>query len=207
MYDFIAKVIIIFVCKILFRVKYKNVEAVKKYKKCLICPNHSRVFDPIFLYPKIDFMYSMAKSELFRNKVMADFLTYHHAFPIDRKKVDAIGLKKAIQLLKDHKKIRLLLFPQGEVIKNKIGKGKVKQGALYIAAKLRVPIIPVYITQRPHYFSKVIVTFGEPFWVKQEVMRDRAILKEEGERLLEMIYQYSKEKAGRKNQKKDEKKY
>lgn len=65
-----------FVCRILFRVKYENLDVLNKYDKCLICPNHSRIFDPVFLYPKIDNMYSVAKSELFKNKFVSNFLSY-----------------------------------------------------------------------------------------------------------------------------------
>ena len=56
MYKLIGKIITFISCKILFRVKYKNLEILKSYDKCMVCPNHSRIFDPIFLHPKIDNM-------------------------------------------------------------------------------------------------------------------------------------------------------
>ena len=70
MYKLIRKIIIALSCHILFRVKYENEEVLEKIDKCLICPNHSRVFDPMFLLPKVDNMYSMAKSELFKHKLV-----------------------------------------------------------------------------------------------------------------------------------------
>ena len=65
MYSLIRNIILITSCHILFHVKYENLEILDKYNKCLICPNHSRIFDPAFLYPKVENMYSVAKSELF----------------------------------------------------------------------------------------------------------------------------------------------
>lgn len=96
-----------FVCRILFRVKYENLNVLNKYDKCLICPNHSRIFDPVFLYPKIDNMYSIAKSELFKNKFVSNFLSYCNAIPIKRNGKDFAGTMRILRLLKKHDKIRL----------------------------------------------------------------------------------------------------
>ena len=70
------------------------------------------------------------------------------------------------------KKIKLLIFPEGRVIKNKQERGKIKSGAIHIAATVDIPIIPVYITARPKFFSKVIVKIGEPFFPKKEVLNE-----------------------------------
>ena len=69
--DKIITDIILFVsCKILFRVKYENEEILEKYDKCMICSNHTRIFDPAFIRPKVENMYSVAKSELFEKKFL-----------------------------------------------------------------------------------------------------------------------------------------
>lgn len=188
MYDKTRKLIIGIVCHFLFRVKYENIEVLEKFNKCLICPNHSRIFDPIFLFPKVDNMYSMAKSELFEHKVLGDFLEYHHVFPIDRERVDVSGVKKAIRLLKNNDKIKLLIFPEGRVLKDKKERGQIKNGAMYIASMLEIPIIPVYITARPKYFSRVIVKFGEPIFTSKQNLKDKEKIKSESIKLMEKIY-------------------
>lgn len=188
MYYFTRKIVIRIVCHFLFRVKYENVEILNEFDKCLICPNHSRIFDPIFLFPKIENMYSMAKSDLFKNKIMANFLTYHNVFPIDRERVDISGVKKAIKLLKNNEKIKLLIFPEGRVLKDKKERGNIKDGAIYIASMMEVPIIPVYITARPNFFSKVIVKFGNPIMTNKKNLKDKEIMKNESKKLLTEIY-------------------
>lgn len=189
MYAITRKIIINLVCKVLFRVKYENLEVLKNTDKCLICPNHSRIYDPIYLYPKVDNMYSMAKSELFKYRFLSHFLTYHNVFPVDREKTDAGSLRKAIKLLKSNDKIKLLIFPEGKVIKNKKQLGEVRNGAVYISALSGVPIIPVYITPRPNYFSKVTVKFGEPVYYNKEKLKDKCEIKNESKRLLKHIYE------------------
>lgn len=149
MYRLIKNFIILFVCHFLFHVKYENLDILDSYDKCLICPNHSRVFDPIFLYPKINNMYSVAKSELFRNKLVANFLTYYNAIPIEREKKDIKGTKNILKLLKKHDKIRLLIFPEGGIYEDnyKYNKRNTKTGAVYLSSITNIPIIPVHITR------------------------------------------------------------
>lgn len=188
MYDITRKLILGIVCHVLFRTKYENVEVLDKFDKCLVCPNHSRVFDPIFLFPKVDNMYSMAKSELFKNKVLGDFLEYHNVFPIDRERADVSGVKKAIRLLKNNDKIKLLIFPEGKVLKDRKERGKIKDGAIYIASMVEVPIIPVYITARPKYFSKVTIKFGEPIFTSKQTLKNKEKMKNESKKLMTEIY-------------------
>lgn len=188
MYYITRKVVLGIVCHLLFRIKYENTEVLEKFDKCLICPNHSRIFDPIFLFPKVDNMYSMAKSELFKNKILGDFLEYHNVFPIDRERADVSGVKKAIRLLKKNDKIKLLIFPEGRVLKDKKERGKIKDGAMYIASMVEVPIIPVYITARPKFFSRVTVKFGEPIFTSKKNLKDKEKVKSESRRLMTEIY-------------------
>ena len=53
---------------ILYRTKYTNLDKLNKFDKCLICPNHSHMFDACFIYAKTDNLSIMAKAELFNNK-------------------------------------------------------------------------------------------------------------------------------------------
>ncbi len=192
MYKIIRGMIRLIVCYILFRVKYENLEVLEKYEKCMICPNHSRIFDPIFLYPKVENMYSVAKSELFKNSIIAHFLEYHNALPIKRNSNDIQGMKKIIETLEEKQKIRLLIFPEGGVFKeNYIGnKRKTKNGAMYISATANVPIIPVHITVRPKFFSKVTVSFGTPVFPNLMVLKNRKFLREESVKLINNIYEF-----------------
>ena len=130
MYKIIRKIIIFMSCKILFRVKYENQDILKKYNKCLICPNHSRIYDPIWIYPKLQNTYIMAKSELFKRKLMANFLTFCGAFPVDRDNSDSTALRKALKIFKTNEKANLLIFPEGKVLKSKSERGVIKEGAV-----------------------------------------------------------------------------
>ena len=190
MYKLLTIFLKFFINKIIFRTKYINLEILDNYPKCIICPNHSRVFDPAFLFPKIENMYSVAKSEIFEHKLFGDFLAYNGAIPIKRNSADKAGIQNIINLLNEKEKARILIFPEGGIYKENYleNKRKCKNGAIYIAATTNVPIIPVHITVRPRFFSKVTVTFGDAFSLDSEVLKSKAKLQEESKRLINHIY-------------------
>ena len=175
-------------CKLLFHVHYYNIENLQKYDKFLICPNHSSVFDPFFIYAVSNNLSIMAKSEIFKNKLIAKILKHYNVFPVDRKKVDFKSLFKALSVFDDNN-CSLLIFPEGGVIKSKkdIGK-KFHNGASFIAAKLNVPIVPVFITRRPKFFSKVKVIFGEPIFMNRNLLKNKDDLKISSKNLINIIY-------------------
>ena len=166
-----SKIIKFIFCKILYRVKVINEEVLDKYESYLICSNHSCIFDPIFVFPlRYEYDISIvAKKELFKHKWFKFLTDRYKVFPIDRENVDVKSMLHTINVFKTDKKAKLIIFPEGKVVKNEEDVRKVyKKGASFVAYHLNKPIIPVYITRRPHLFSKVIVKFGEPFFINEE---------------------------------------
>lgn len=178
----------IFFCNIFYRVKYINSDIIKKYDKCLICPNHSNTLEPTWIYVKSDNVAIMAKAELFQNKLLAKFFKYFDVFPIRRGEHDVRSLIHAINLFKDVEKRRLLIFPEGERLKENQKRIDAKIGPAYIASKVNVPIIPVYITRNVGLFSKVNIIYGEPVFIPEEVKKDKEKLKEFSNKLMDIVY-------------------
>lgn len=176
-------------CKLLFRVQYYNTENLQKYDRFLICPNHSSIFDPFFIYPVSKNLSIMAKSEIFKYKLVAKILRHYNVFPVDRKKVDIKSLLHALNVFKNTDHCELLIFPEGGVIKKEEDIGKrIHNGATFVAAKLNIPIVPVFITRRPKLFSKVKVIFGNPVFIDNKLLKDKQKLKEETKQLINAIY-------------------
>lgn len=177
-------------CHFLYKVNYIGLENLENIHQCLICPNHSNVFDPFFIYPVSNHLYIMAKAELFKHRLLAKIFKHYHVFPVDRTKKDPKSLLYSLEIFKTNEPRQLLIFPEGGVLKteDEIGK-KIRNGATFIAAQLNIPIIPVYITRRPRLFSKVSVIFGNPFYVGKEFLRDKQMLRNKSEELIDVIYQ------------------
>lgn len=129
----------------------------------IVCCNHSAFSDPIWVmfaaHPKRIFR-TMAKKELFSHKILGFLITKVGAFPVDRSTSDINAVKTSMQILKSGDK--LLIFPEG----TRIRKGKTSAphgGAVMIAARMGVPIVPVYLSTDKRIFRLLDVVFGEPY--------------------------------------------
>ena len=174
---------------LLFRVKYVNLENVKKIDKGVVCPNHSCIFDPFWVYFKVENMWIMAKAELFKNKLMAKIYKVYNVFPIKRGQKDAGSLLHSINVIQEHDNAKLLIFPEGTIIKKGKERGRAKVGPVFIASKAGVPILPVHITKNPKLFSKVTVVFGEPITLPENIHENKEELQKYSDMLLDKIYE------------------
>ena len=174
----------IFFCKVFYHVKYINKENLDKYSKCLICPNHSNTLEPTWIYAISKNIAIMAKAELFENRFLAKCYKYFNVFPIRRGEHDVRSLMHAINLFKGHDNIKLLVFPEGERLKKDIDRIPAKVGPAYIAKKVDIPMVPVYITKNAKLFSKVEVIFGKPIFPPKE----RAKLQEFSDKFMDEVY-------------------
>lgn len=185
----LKKIVNIIFCKIIYRVKYYNIENLYNTRQCLICPNHSNIFDPVYIYTKEDNLYAMAKSEIFKNKLVSKFLKHYNVFPVDRKKTDYKSLLYSIKIFKENENAKLIIFLEGKVIKDdKEIRKIVKNGAVFIAGHLNIPILPVYITRRPKIFSTVKVIFGKPMLIDKSILENKEDIKKKSKELINTIY-------------------
>lgn len=189
MFPFMKRLVNICICHILYHVKYENIEQLNKYERCLICPNHSSIFDPFFIFPKTDNIYIMAKSELFENKILKKAFKRYNVFPIQREKSDISGVRYVIDLFNKQDKIKLLMFPEGGILKQELRRSKIKNGAVHIATSLGLPIVPVSISENPKLFHKVSVKIREPIFPSKDILDNKEKLQEVSNKLLRTIYQ------------------
>lgn len=190
MFPVMKRLVNICICHILYHVKYENTEELNKYERCMICPNHTSIFDPFFIFPKTDNIYIMAKSELFENPFLKHAFNRYNVFPIQREKRDVSGVKYVMDLFNKHEKIKLLMFPEGGILK-KDRRKKIKTGAIHLASSLKIPVIPVSISENPKLFHRVTVTIKEAILPNEEVLQNKEKLQEVSNELLKVIYENS----------------
>lgn len=193
MYKIMKKLVKIVCCNIIYRVKYIGIEKIDNNKKYVICPNHSNILDPTFIFPIVDNLSIMAKSEIFKNKLAAKILKRYRVFPVNRKERDVKSTLHAIECLNLENNSKLLIFPEGGIIKDsKEIRKKVKNGAVYISAKSGVEILPIFITRRPHIFQKVYVIIGDSINITKEIRHDKEKIKEYSTKMINNIYDLEK---------------
>lgn len=131
---------------------------------CVLCGNHSALTDPIWIVLAAWFSRiprTMAKKELFRVPIVNWVVQLVGAFPVDREGSDVGAVKIALRALRDGDK--LMIFPEG----TRIRRGKISEphsGAMLIATRADVPIVPVYVSTNKRLFAPIDVIFGTPIY-------------------------------------------
>lgn len=157
----VVKFFIGVVLRILFRVKLYGTSNIPENGAAVLCANHIAEMDMFFIGFKIKRLIRwMAKEELFRIPVIGIIIKHLGAFSIKRGKADVESIRTALGLLSEGHIVGI--FPEGTRMARTRRNVKVKRGAVLLALKAGVPVIPVAINSSFKLFSKVTVTFGEP---------------------------------------------
>ena len=160
---------------------YASEAAKKKIRggALMIC-NHLGFFDPMYLMLGIWYRrhFFIATKELFQKKFTRMLFTKaFNCIEIDRENFGISTFKTITERLQSGQLISM--FPEGQV--NRTGSNEVqsfKSGMVLMAFKGDVPIIPVYIKKRAHFYSRLVLAIGEPIELKNFTAGERATLAE-----------------------------
>lgn len=127
----------------------------------VVVSNHYTKLDPvIFLTLRYQQMYTLIKKEASKSKTYWMY-SWVGLVPIDREGNDINGMKKALKVLKDDKK--LIVFPEGTRNKADNEIKEFKGGAFLFAIKAQKPIIPIVYHDRLRFLRRNRLIIGEPF--------------------------------------------
>lgn len=152
----------------------------------IVCANHQSNLDPVLIAMSFGNKFPlrfMGKKELFDIPILKSWLNSIGAFPINRSEADIVAIRTAMKYLKSGDKI--MMFPEGTRVSPEESVAA-KTGAVRIASKMHVPILPVYVKSkhRVWHFSHVYV--GEPYYPEApHGKEDYAALSQE---LMDRIY-------------------
>lgn len=134
-----------FIFHIIFKITVIGKENIPQAKSgYIIASNHVSNYDPPMVGIVFKGKYTfMAKDELFHiNPVFTWLIKKLGAFPVKRGSKDTSGIDTAIESLKNGRVF--VIFPEGT--RSKTGElGKPKSGVSLVAARAKVPVVPVYV--------------------------------------------------------------
>ena len=145
----------------------------------IVCANHSNYIDPVLLafsFGRENLIHFMAKKEILSVPILGPILRKCGVFPVDRENSDIDAIRTAMKCLRNGEKI--LIFPEG-TRRNTDNAVEAKTGAVRIACKMKVPIIPVCIPRRKKIFGRVTVNIGKPYYVEGSTHEDFLRLSDE----------------------------
>lgn len=165
----VARAIVLTPFKAIFLVRVRGRRKVPRSGPFVVAPSHRSLMDIFFTgYITRRRIRFMAKQELFENRFLGWLITALGGFPVERGTADRTALRAAQQVLEYGEP--LVVFPEGT---RRHGRdiGDLFDGAVYLASRAGVPILPVGIggseqilasgrsLPRPH---KVAVVVGDP---------------------------------------------
>ena len=154
-------VIYFIIAKLFFFISFVGRENIPAGKPLILMANHQSFLDPLTLgiCARDRQIHFMGKKELFKNKIIAWFLTRLHAFPVDRGNIDMTAIRTALNVIKSGE--TLGIFPEGT--RSKTGyMGPLLGGASLLALKSGCDILPVYIDGPYRIFHPLRVIVGKP---------------------------------------------
>lgn len=156
----VARAIVWFLIKILFKIEIKGLENIPENSGFILASNHRSLPDPAFIAVKLKpRVYYMAKKELFWWPFSV-IIRALGAFPVKRGEGDNTALDTASNIIKSGK--ILGIFPEGT--RSKSGEPlRPKSGVAIIAKDTKSDILPVRIhfDGKLRFRSKVTVTYGK----------------------------------------------
>ena len=150
-------------CKIFFsvflRVRVIDADKMPREGGVIVAANHESMLDMFMIGYRVPrYIKWMAKEELFKNKLVAKFITACGAYPVKRSTRDVSAARTTFEMLERGEPVGI--FPQGT---RGAAEGETKKGAAMLAVKTRAPILPMYITENKGFRCKATVVIGKPF--------------------------------------------
>ncbi len=149
---------------LIFRIKRVTPDGAPYRKKltggAIIAANHTSFTDPFivgttFWYRRVFFLVAEI---VMKTGLQAALLRGVGGIKVDRNRVDIEAIKQSVSILKEGRV--LIIFPQGGIVKqNEVD--TIKSGAALMALQAGVPIVPMHICPRPHWYSRQRVVIGE----------------------------------------------
>jgi len=133
----------------------------------LICANHSTMSDPFILalsFDAGDQVHVLAKKELFKIPVISFLLRKLGMISVQRGAPDIASLKSSLEYLKRGEKVAI--FPEGTRVLED-DSVSAKTGAIKLAERTQVPIIPFFIPRKKPPFKKIMLVAGEPYYIEK----------------------------------------
>ena len=159
-YKFVLKLFTLY-GKTFYKYEVIGAENIPDEGNIIIAANHKSNLDPIFvsIAVKNREVATIAKKELFDNKLLGMVLNKIHAIPIDRENPGVSSIKTILKKIKEGYAIGI--FPEGTRVKEE-GFGEAKAGLALFAIKGKADVIPVTIISNYKLFSKVTIFIDKP---------------------------------------------
>ena len=151
---------------IFYRVSFEGIENIPD-KPFFLMANHRSMLDLISVQYKLPrWVHWIAKRSLFEIPVVGWFIRQLGAIPLGRDQKDPSTVRAVLKLAREGYSIGI--FPQGTRVKDQdLDKVLPHGNAANLAARAKLPIVPMVFAEPWKIFGKQRVIIGEPFYMPE----------------------------------------
>ena len=134
----------------------------------MVCANHSSILDPFIIAVAFGIsrnVHVIAKAELYKIPVVSQILKKLEMIRVDRGVLDTATVRTTFDYLKRGEIV--VIFPEGTRV-SEDETVAAKTGAIKIAERCSVPIVPLFIPRKKPVFRKIQVVIGEPYNIEKQ---------------------------------------
>ena len=149
------------------RLVYENEAARGRIRGgALVIANHIGFFDPVYLLITIWYrrMRFVCLQQFFDSS-WSWFFRHVHCIPIDKNDVGVDSVREIIRHLRAGGVVSM--FPEGHVNDGSGELDAFKSGAVLMALRGGVPVVPVYVRPKKHWYERLTMAIGAPVDVKE----------------------------------------
>ncbi len=148
---------------VIFRIRRLTPEGTPYREKlrggAIVTANHTSLVDPFivgvtFWYRRMHFLVAEI---VMGGRLRSWLLRGVGAIKVERNAIDLAAVKQCIDTLKRQR--LLTVFPQGGIVKDEEYES-IKSGAVFMALQADVPLIPMYICPKQHWYERRTVVIG-----------------------------------------------
>ena len=143
---------------------YENDKAKKRIRGGAIAiANHTSFVDPVAMFCAFWYrhVHSIVTEDLFRRKIFRWFFSHTLCIPVKRNDFNIDAFHRAVDVVENGG--LLSLFPEGGINfdSDKVDMKSFKSGAVLMALKGHVPIVPVRIIPQKKWYNRTVIVIGE----------------------------------------------
>ena len=168
----------------LYPVRYHGLEWAQINAPFILICNHYSMLDPFIVAWKCARyqIFFLGKKELEGHPLLKWLLNQLHMIPIDRHNMDMAAIRACLTTLKEGHPLGF--FPEGT--RHKQGTMQdLESGVAFLALRANVPLLPVFISEKPRWFRIINCYFSKP--ITFEKLIDAGVNKSNCEKLLDLI--------------------
>ena len=142
---------------------YEGGKKVRVKGGVLTIANHVGFYDPVYLMYGVPYRrhHFVCTEDILSSPFRRWFLPKCLCIPIDRENMSMDSFRKIVDVLKQGEMVTM--FPEGHIVKEEENaSGSFKSGMVLMAVQAHVPILPVAISKRKHFWNRLQIVIGQP---------------------------------------------